>query len=89
MRSEPPNTSPARFWSASQSHHAFGEPTPLALDSSAETSGTTSMLDANFSAFFDDAANQKFLADLLGESNVDTNDPFAFLTSEGWEDLTY
>jgi hypothetical protein len=48
-----------------------------------------SSTDNTFSTFFDDASNQKYLADLLGESNVDTNDPFAFLTSEGWEDMTY
>lgn len=35
-------------------------------------------------ALFDDP---QALADLLGESNVCTDDPFAFLTADGWDEL--
>lgn len=40
---------------------------------------------ANAPLLFNDAFSQQALADLLGESNVGTEDPFAFLSSEGWD----
>lgn len=43
------------------------------------------MSDANAPLLFNDAFSQQALADLLGESNVGTEDPFAFLSSEGWD----
>lgn len=43
----------------------------------------TAMGQVDFPILFDEAA----LANLLGESNVGTDDPFAFLSAEGWDDV--
>lgn len=43
------------------------------------------MGDASAPLLFNDAFSQQALADLLGESNASTEDPFAFLSSEGWD----
>jgi len=42
-----------------------------------------------FPTLFDDPSNQQTLADLLGESNVGTDDPFAFLSGEGWDESAF
>ena len=42
-----------------------------------------------FPTLFDDPLNQQTLADLLGESNIGTDDPFAFLSGEGWDDSAF
>lgn len=41
--------------------------------------------DASAPLLFNDAFSQQALADLLGENHVGTEDPFAFLSSEGWD----
>jgi len=43
----------------------------------------------DFPTLFDDPSNQQTLADLLGESNIGTDDPFAFLSGEGWDESAF
>lgn len=43
----------------------------------------------DFPPFFDDPSNQQAIAELLGESHVGTDDPFAFLSGEGWDEMRF
>jgi hypothetical protein len=84
IRSVQQPSGPTDLWSSANGLLALNNgpaPTTTRYDSSFPIN-VTPPFDSNF-AFYNTASDENFLA-LLSEPNVDTQDPFAFLTSEAW-----
>ena len=75
----PSTTAALAFPANGRSNNPF-DPMPMA----------TPPIDDMLPPWFDDPSNQQTLAELLGESGmIGTDDPFAFLSGEGWDEAAF